>query len=130
MSEQPAERSGEDLLTHVSNGMIYLLSPEELEKWAALEERIEETRAEIAMLLATVRDRKLTDHQDKPQNPKREAVLNKLSKEDREFAEAAYPEELHLYQELLRREGQAELASAEMIGMAEERLLADEEGPG
>jgi len=65
MSEQPAERSGEELLTHVSNGMIYLLYPEELEKWAALEERIEETRAQRAKLLDTVRARSLTDCQDK-----------------------------------------------------------------
>jgi hypothetical protein len=61
MGEQQSERSGEDLLTHVSNGMVDLLSPEELEKWATLEQSIEETRAEIAMLLATVRDRKLTE---------------------------------------------------------------------
>jgi hypothetical protein len=129
MSKQEPERSGEDLLIHVSNGMIGLLPPEELEKWAALEQSIEETRAEIAMLLATVRDRKLTDYQNKPQNPKGEAVLNKLSQEDREFAETAYPEELHRYERLLRREGRAELALVELIDLAEERCPDGEDCP-
>jgi hypothetical protein len=110
--------------------MIYLLSPEELEKWAALEQTIEEAQAQRAKLRETVRDRKLTDYQDKSRDPEQERILEKLSKEDREFAQAAYPEERRLYQELLRREGQAELALAEMIQLAEERCPADEEGPG
>ena len=121
MSQRQPERSSDDLLIHVSNGIVYLLSPEELEKWAALEERIEETRAEITMLLATVRDRKLTDYRDKFRDPEEEAILQDFCKEERAFFQTADSQELRLYGELLRSQGQAKLALAEMIRMAEER---------
>jgi hypothetical protein len=54
MSKREPERSGEDLLIHVSNGMVYLLFPKVLEKWAALEQSVEEARAEMIILPETV----------------------------------------------------------------------------
>jgi|SRR5271166_237737 len=103
MSKQEPERSDEELLTRVANGMIYLLSPAELEKWAELEETIAEAQAQRTKLRETVRDRKLTDYQDESRrDPKEEAILQEFSKEERAFVQAAYPEDLRLYGELLK----------------------------
>ena len=60
----------EDLYVRASNSMINYLTPEELERFAALEQEIHDLKAEMQALYQTARGRKLTDWQSRPASRK------------------------------------------------------------
>jgi hypothetical protein len=54
----------EDLYVRACNEMIHHLPPEELERFAALEQEMSNLKAEMQEMMQAARDRKLTDWQE------------------------------------------------------------------
>jgi hypothetical protein len=107
-------REEEDLIVWASNEMIHHLPPEELERFAALEQEMSSLKAEMQALYQTARDRKLTDWQE-PTDAEELAILEQFPADERDAIAQMYPGELKQIAELGRRLGTAMIKQGEMI---------------
>jgi hypothetical protein len=76
----------EEFIVWASNEMIHHLPPEELERFAALEQEMSSLKAEMQALYQAVRDRKLTDWQELT-DAEELAFLEQLPADGRAFLE-------------------------------------------
>jgi uncharacterized small protein (DUF1192 family) len=104
----------EDLYVRACNEMIHHLTPEELERFAALEQEISSLKAEMQAMMQTARDRKLTDWQG-PTNAEELAILEQFPADERDAIAQMYPGEMVQYADLGISLGEAWKKQAEMI---------------
>ena len=95
--------------------MVYLLNPEELARFAELEQLEKETRIALEELKQRVESRDLGFHYDDDPD------LAQLDPEDRRFVALADAEELFAYAELGERLATAMVEMAKMIRTTGER---------
>jgi hypothetical protein len=104
----------EEFIVWASNSMINCLPPEELERFAALEQEMSNLKAEMQALCQTVRDRKLTDWQE-PTDAEALAFLEHFPADERYAILAMDREEFGQLAALGRRRAAARLKHAEII---------------
>lgn len=104
----------EDLYVRASNEMIHHLPPEELARFAALEEEMQDLKASMQEMLQAARERKLTDWKE-PANPEELAVLEQFPADERDAIAQMYPRELVQFAELGIRLGEVWKKHAEII---------------
>jgi hypothetical protein len=104
----------EDLYVRASNSMIDYLPPDELERFAALEQEISSLKAEMQEMMQTARGRKLTDWRE-PTDAEELAILEQFPADERDAIAQMYPGELEQISELGIRLGEAMMKLAEII---------------
>jgi hypothetical protein len=112
------------LLTKCSNSMVSYLTPEELEKYAELEQTEKETRLAKEAMLNEARGRNFVCQVDAAYA----ADIAELSPDHQEAFRIMNPEELERFSELCMRNAQAFLDQAKFIKMAGARAEAQERG--
>jgi hypothetical protein len=121
---EPEPVTIEETLTRAKNSMVHYLDPDELERFATAEQSEKDAREEIAALCRQVLERKLTDWEEKDDDPEALEILAKLGPEIREAASLMYPNELETLSELHRQLGAAQQALANLMAIAGTRAEA------
>jgi len=93
----------DDLVVWASNEMIHHLPPEELERFAALEQEMSSLKAEMQALCQAVRERKLADWQE-PTDAEALAFLEQLPAGGRAFLEHFSADERYVILQMDREE--------------------------
>ena len=87
-------REEEDLIVWASNEMIHHLPPEELERFAALEQEMSSLKAEMQAMMQTARGRQLTDCLESLDAEELALLEQLLSADERDAIARMDPEEL------------------------------------
>lgn len=108
----------EDLYVRASNSMINYLPPEELERFAALEQEISSLKTEMQAMMQAARGRKLTDWQE-PTDAEELAILEQFPADERDAIAQMDPEELVQFAKLGTRRARSRKKHAESCGTSQ-----------